>query len=61
MTQAAASFVKPDGKQPVYGDSDLEDMTGLLQYAEGIVSPSSFAKKRPTFLQSNRLVMGNFR
>ena len=59
-TQAAASFVKPDGKQPVYGDSDLEDMTGLLQYAEGIVSPSSFAKKRPTFFAKQSFGYGEF-
>lgn len=37
LAKASSIFVKPNGLQDVYGDSDVEDMTGMLSYAEVIL------------------------
>ncbi|MGL9756828.1 alginate lyase family protein [Enterococcus sp. DIV0197] len=64
LARAASLFVKPNGQQPMYGDSDQEDMTGLLQYAEVILTnPEEPVKKNQadlTFFAKTSLGRGQF-
>ncbi|KAF1299460.1 hypothetical protein BAU15_02110 [Enterococcus sp. JM4C] len=60
LVTAASIFVKPNGQQPAYGDSDEEDMTGILQYAEALVTKSTNKKGSPNFFAKLSLGRGSF-
>lgn len=71
MAQASAHFIKPDGTQSNYGDSDGESMIGVLSVAEKIIKKPLLIEKmalksplyeklfvgiQPTELTSERLI-----
>lgn len=60
LTDAASIFVKPNGMQAVYGDSDVEDMTGILQYAEVLLDGSK-GTLQPDFFTVLSLGYGDFK
>ncbi|MGM0125883.1 hypothetical protein IGI37_003284 [Enterococcus sp. AZ194] len=57
---AASLFVKPDGQQPAFGDSDKEEMTGLLQYAEALLTKATTKTMAPNFFAKCSLGKGLF-
>lgn len=60
LAKAASIFVQPNGKQPAYGDSDIEDMTGILQYAEAVLTQTADEAIEPVYFAKLSLGRGHF-